>query len=198
MSIILKKHIMKKILIVGLLIGVVFSCKAQTLPIEKKIDYIIARNGIPESVTYLQDSNNLLDKFIGTWNGVYKDKIFEFRISKVTVIPGRIKEDILIIRYLIKNTNGVVFEDTRALPESSPLVIKGDYIESTTYALNYIGNNSKCGRSGTIFIDWLKGSNNTKMTLFLEPEQMITSSQECPNGRVAQIIPHEQIILTKQ
>lgn len=197
MSIILKKHIMKKILIVGLLIGVVFSGKAQTLPIEKKIDYIIARNGIPESVTYLQDSNNLLDKFIGTWNGVYQDKIFEFRISKVTVMPGRIKEDILIIRYLIKNTNGVVFEDTRALPQSSPLVIKGDYIESTTYALNYIGNNSKCGRSGTIFIDWLKG-NNTKMTLFLEPEQMIISSQECPNGRAQQIIPHEQIILSKE
>lgn len=197
MSIILKKHIMKKILIVGLLIGVVFSCKAQTLPIEKKIDHIIARNGIPESVTYLQDSNNLLDKFIGTWNGVYQDKIFEFRISKVTVMPGRIKEDILIIRYLIKNTSGVVFEDTRALPQSSPLVIKGDYIESTTYALNYIGNNSKCGRSGTIFIDWLK-DNNTKMTLFLEPEQMIISSQECPNGRAQQIIPQEQIILSKE
>lgn len=84
------------------------------------------------------------------------------------------------------------------MPESSPLVIKGDYLEKSTYALNYIGKNAKCGQSGTIFIDWLPGSNRNKMTLFLEPEQMIISSQECPNGRSQQIIPHEQIILSKE
>jgi hypothetical protein len=189
---------MKKAIIITLFTGFVFSCEAQILPIEKKIDFIIAGNGIPENIIYFQDHNNLLNKFTGIWKGTYGDKIFEFRILKNTYKPGRIKEDILIIRYLITSVSGVIIEDTRDLTDSNPLVIKGDYIESSTYALRYIGTDIQCGQAGTIFIDWLKDSNKTKMTLFLEPEQMIISSEKCPNGIVEQIIPQVQIILTKQ
>ncbi|CAH0337343.1 hypothetical protein FVB9288_03098 [Flavobacterium sp. CECT 9288] len=188
---------MKNIVIL-LLISFNLQCKAQTIiPVEKVIDYMVSSTSFPAG-SYIKDVNHKLDIFTGTWKGVHGDKIYSFTISKFTDIRSNIKEDILIIRYLITNTNGYILEDTRSLPDLNPYLIQGYYLEQTTYALTYGGKNAKCGQTGTIFIDWLKGSNKTKMTLFLEPEQIIISSEECPNGRAAQIIPHEQIILSKE
>jgi hypothetical protein len=50
---------------------------------------------------------------------------------------------------------------------------------------------------GTIFYGLGKDSSQLpKNDLFLEPEQMIISSEECPNGENLSI-PHEQIILNE-
>ena len=197
MSITTKINHMKKILILTFFTGISFSCQAQILPIEKKIDYIIAKNGIPESVTYFKDVNHVLDKFVGTWKGTYDDKKYEFRILKVTNKPGRITEDKLIMRYLITNSNGTVIEDTRTLPDSSPYLIKGDYIEKDTYFLIYTGKNAKCGQSGTILINFLKeNNNNTKMSLSFIPDEAIIYESSC--GGVKQVMPVAEIALIKQ
>lgn len=189
---------MKKTLILGLIILSVISCKAQVLPVENVINYINSKDGIPKNITHITDVNHLLDKFIGTWKGTYDGKNYEFRIFKITAKPGRITEEKLVMRYLITNSNGTVIEDTRTLPDSSPYVIKGDYLDTTTYTLIYTGKNSKCGMSGTIFIDFLKGSNNTKMNLLLVSESMIISQTSCPNGAAKQIMPTASAItLTK-
>lgn len=189
---------MRNIIVLLLVTFFHLQCKAQTIiPVEEVIEYMDSNKEFPKG-SYLKDVNNKLDVYIGTWKGIYGDKMFEFTLSKFTDIRVNIKEDILLMRYLITTTNGSIIEDTRSLPNLNPYVIQGYYIEKSTYALTYGGKDAKCGQTGTIFIDWLKGSNNTKMTLFLEPEQMIISSQECPNGRAQQIIPHEQIILSKE
>lgn len=189
---------MKNIIVLLLATLFNFQCKAQTIiPIEEVIEYMDTKRGFPNG-SYLKDVNNKLDPFVGTWKGVYGDKMFKFTISKFTDMRLNIKEDMLIIRYQITRANGSILEDTSSLPDLNPYIIQGYYLEQSTYALNYIGKNAKCGQSGTIFIDWLPGSNRNKMTLFLEPEQMIISSEECPNGREPQIIPHEQIILSKE
>lgn len=104
----------------------------------------------------------------------------------------------LLIRYIITDTNGTIIENTSALPNSSPYVIFGNYIVKSAYALNYIGREGNCGQAGTIFITTLKSANHTQMKLFLEPEQILISSIDCPNGGAAQIIPTNQITLTKQ
>ncbi|AYN05476.1 DUF6705 family protein [Flavobacterium sp. 140616W15] len=199
MSLTLKTNMMKKIIIIGMLIVCTLSCKAQVLPVENVVNYVNSKNGIPKNITSIKDVNHLLDKFIGTWKGTYEGKNYEFRVLKITTKPGRITEEKLVMRYLITNSNGTVIEDTRALPDSSPYVIEGYYLDTTTYTLIYGGKIANCGQAGTIFIDFLQGSNNTKMTLFLSPEPMIISQTGCPNGRAKQIIPTvNQMTLLKQ
>lgn len=199
MSIILKKaNKMKIIIILGLIILTTLSCKAQIVPIEKKIEYIRTENGIPENITYLKDINNLLDKYVGVWKGIFNDKTYEFKIIKITEKPGRINEDKLLMRYIITDINGTVIENTSALPNNSPYVIHGDYIDRSNYLLNYVGSAGNCGQAGTIFISTSIKSNYTRLYLSLEPEQMLISTEDCPNGGASQIIPKNQITLIKQ
>lgn len=190
---------MKKIAMLIFLVLCNLSSKAQIIvTTEEVLKYMDTNKAFPKGA-YLQDVNHVLDKFIGTWKGTYGGKNYEFRITKFLAVRESFKEDILLMRYLIANTNGTVIEDTRALPDSSPYVIRGDYLDTTTYALNYSGKNANCGQAGTIFIDFLKGSNNTKMTLFLVTESMIIDQNSCPNGGAKQIMPTaDQMILLKQ
>ncbi|MCD0476802.1 hypothetical protein LPB87_20625, partial [Flavobacterium sp. EDS] len=122
-------------------------------------------------------------------------KNYEFKVLKITADLGRLTEEKLVMRYLITSSNGTVIEDTRTLPDSSPYVIRGDYLDTTTYVLNYIGKKANCGQAGAILIDFLKGSNNTKMTLFFAPDGAIIYETNCAG--VKQIMPLKQIILTK-
>ncbi|MET3018918.1 DUF6705 family protein [Flavobacterium hydatis] len=190
---------MKKIIILSLIIIANLSCKAQQIiPIEKAIDYRLAENGIPDN-TYLKDINNLLDKYVGTWIGTYDNKTYNFRIDKfVNNYSGLTKEDVLLMRYIITNANGTQIENTMTLSDDNYLIIKGDYIQKSTYHLDYVGRESACGQLGTIYIEILKNSNNTKMKLYLLPEKIMISSSSCPQGISSQIMPINQIVLTKQ
>ncbi|TPG44359.1 DUF6705 family protein [Flavobacterium pectinovorum] len=190
---------MKKIIILSLIIIANLSCKAQQIiPVEKAIDYRLAENGIPDN-TYFKDINNLLDKFVGTWIGTYNNKTYKFKIDKfVNNYSGGTKEDVLLMRYIITNANGTQIENTTTLSDDNYLVIIGDYIQRSTYHLNYSGRESTCGQLGTIYIEVLKSSNNTKMKLFLLPDKIMISPSSCPQGVSQQIMPIDQIVLTKQ
>lgn len=198
MSIIIKANIMKKTAILGLTILLALSCKAQQIiPIEKMIDYRKSGTGLPEGTIYLKDVNNLLNKYVGIWKGTYDNKKYEFRIAKFTENRERVKEDMLLMSYIITDTNGTVIENTTTLPNENYLVIHGDYIDRSSYLLTYVGRKGNCGQMGTIFISTSKNSNYTQMKLFLEPEQMLISPKDCPNGGAVQIMPTNQIVLTK-
>ncbi len=191
------KNTIKTFAILFLLLS--YGCKAQVLPVENVVNYVNSKNGIPKNITSIKDVNHLLDKFIGTWKGTYDGKNYEFKVLKITANLGRLTEEKLVMRYLITSSSGTIIEDTRALPDSSPYVIKGDYLEKDTYFLTYTGKNAKCGQSGTILINFLKGNNNnTKMSLFLAPDSIILSETSCPNGGAKQIMPLDQIAFTKQ
>ena len=199
MQLILKndKH-MKNLILLLLLTFFNLNCKSQTIiPIEKVIEYKYLKKDFPKN-SYLKDVNNKLDIYTGTWKGTYGDKIFLLTFTKHTDVRENIKEDVLLMRYLITTDKGILLEDTRFLTDSDPFIVQGYYIEKSTYAMTYGGRNAKCGQTGTIFIDFLKDTNKSKMTLFLEPEQMMISYDECPNGRAKQIFPLDQITLTKQ
>ena len=189
---------MKKILILGFIILMNLSCKAQILPVENKINYINSENGIPRNIIYIKDVNNVLDKYIGTWKGIYNNRNYEFSIVKITNKPGRITEDRLMMRYVISESNGTIIEDTRALPDTSPYVIEGDYIDGSFYELYYGGKESLCGQKGSIIIDIQPNSNNNTMRLLFLPQQEILSLKDCPNGSATQIMPLNNLILTKQ
>ncbi|AYN05058.1 DUF6705 family protein [Flavobacterium sp. 140616W15] len=187
---------MKNILTLGLIILSIISCKAQVLPVENVVNYVNSKDGIPKNITSIKDVNHLLDKFIGTWKGTYDGKNYEFKVLKITVDLGRLTEEKLVMRYLITNSNGTVIEDTRTLPDSSPYVIRGYYLEEDTYFLTYIGKNAKCGQKGTLLIDFLKDNSNTKMNLFFSPSREIIYENDCSGFK--QIMPLTETVLTKQ
>lgn len=199
MSITQKTKKMKKLLILGFIILSNLSCKSQTiLPLEEVKNYINSENGIPKNITYIKDVNNILDKYVGTWKGTYYSRNYEFRILKITNKPGRITEDRLMMRYVISDSNGTIIEDTRALPDTNPYVIEGDYVDGSFYELYYSGKESLCGQRGSIIIDIQPNSNNNVMRMLFLPQQEILSLKDCPNGSATQIMPLNNLILTKQ
>lgn len=189
---------MKTNLILALIVLINLSCKGQVLPVENKINYINSENGIPKNITYIKDVNNILDKYVGTWKGTYNSRNYEFSILKVTNKPGRITEDRLMMRYVILESNGTIIEDTRALPDTSPYVIAGNYVDTSVYFLDYYGKESQCGQKGSIIIDLQLNSNNNIMRLFFESQQEIISLKNCPNGIATQIMPTNYIFLSRQ
>jgi hypothetical protein len=125
---------MKKILITGLITLLTLSCKAQQiLPIETKIDFRRAETGLPEGLIYLKNVNNLLDKYVGIWKGTYDTTKYESIVTKFTETRQRVKEDILLIRYIITDINGTEIENTSALPTNDYMVIREDYIDRSSY-----------------------------------------------------------------
>lgn len=197
MSIILKIHQMKKILILALFIAINTSCKAQILPIEKLIDYISQGQGAPEGTTYIKDINNLRDRFAGVWKGSYNNYNYEIRIVKRTR-HFILDHDQILIRYKITKMNGEIIEDTSALSDDSPYVISSRYLRKLTYVMTYEGRESKCGQRGELFITPQKTTNYKTMKLFLAPDQDFILQSECPNGSAKQVFPLQQMELTKQ
>lgn len=186
------------ILFIGLCLFV--NCKAQQiLPLEKFIEYKRIGEGVPEGTTYIKDVNNLLDKYVGTWKGVYGDKSYEIVFMKYTK-HYMIDEDVLLMRYKI-TSNGVVIEDTTTFPDDNTKVINGDYLDKNTYILSYYGRESKCGQTGSIYIGLAYKNDFSKLKLFLIPDQEFINPNECPNGSASQVFPTAKdadMILTKQ
>lgn len=80
----------------------------QTLSIEQAAQFTDNENDLPEDTTQVHDLNNILDPFVGTWNGSYngnsiKLKVFKYRSQGKY---SRIEEDALNIKYYIFNPNG--------------------------------------------------------------------------------------------
>jgi hypothetical protein len=192
---------MKKIIFLGCVLLFAISCKAQSIvPVERKIDYIIAENGIPEG-TYLKDVNNLLSKYVGTWKGTYAGKTYTLYITNYTYKPLKVTYDLLLTRYLITSSDGTILEDTRNLLDASPYVIEGDYFSKdlASYASNYIGKNSRCGNKGTTFFH-MKNSTNTLMSFAFEPDKIMISEDTCPGLKLADLTfsKNDIMMLTKQ
>ena len=200
-SLIIKYKKMKNILIVLILMITSLSCKAQfIIPLEEAINHIDSENGLmgDKDYVYVKDINNLLNKYVGTWKGIYNSKNYEFRVIKITEDDGELKEDLLLVRYKITDSNGTIIENTINLPNDDIYVIKGSYLNKykTTYVLYYQGRDSNCGQSGDLFIE-VFGTNDTQMQLFLELERDLIDGYDCPNG-TTQILPTESIQLIKQ
>ncbi|GAA3741713.1 hypothetical protein GCM10022422_26780 [Flavobacterium ginsengisoli] len=190
---------MKNIFLLGLILFSIISCKAQTIvPVEKAIDYRRA-GGIPDN-TYLKDVNNLLAKYTGTWKGSYGGKNYTLYISKTTSKFYQVTRDMLLIRYLITSSNGIVLDDTRSIPDNSPFITEGSYFSKdlTTYALDFAGKNAICGNAGTVFIR-IKNTVNTSMSFGYEPDKIMISNDDCPGFKTAELtFPKDGLMLTKQ
>lgn len=209
----LKIFIMKtKLFILLILSFTFFNCKSQIVPVEELIQYWDSEDGLPEGTTYVKDVNNLLDKYVGTWTGMYAGKQYEFHIVKITEQSSSgsgIMYDELNLYYKITE-NGVIIEDTTSLmPEhqGTPgeltqqvpdfMLATGDLLMNKTYTFNYNGRNADCGQSGTIYISVGWDNNPNKMKLYLLPGGDHISSENCIEI-ANHILPLEQATLYKQ
>ncbi|MDN3674180.1 hypothetical protein QWY99_14045 [Flavobacterium branchiarum] len=190
---------MKKIIIISILTVCNLSCKAQSVvPIENLAEYIQADNGIPESVTYLKDINGIRDNYVGTWKGTYNGRNYEITFTKKMTTYDGLTQDRLIMRYIIKDTNGSVLEDTRAEPDDSPYTAKSSYFNKTYFVLTYTGRQSQCGQGGELVVMLTKNINNSAIELFLTPRQDFIIEEYCPNGAAPQLFPTTKMSLIKQ
>jgi len=144
--------------IISLLI--VIGCKAQDLviPLEEQVHYDL--NDI--KVDYLKDTKNTLNKYIGTWVGSYGTKSYEFRIVKSIRTRSSNsmffykKKDVINCRYIIKDNNGTIIENTTGLLDGHKLIINGIGLQSqdnyNSYLFGYYGRDANCGQMGDIIL----------------------------------------------
>ncbi len=188
---------MKRITVILIAFLNILSCKSPLITIEDFEDY---PHDLPDGA-YIKDVNNILDKYVGTWNGTYHNKNYEFVVVKYTAdytnnASLNFKEDLLLIRYKITDSLGKVLANTLKVPNGDKYIIRGSYLaKSGSYVLSYLGLNGKCGQNGTVYIS-VYDDDNVKMKLFLEPYGEMYS--ECTTGYAGQILPTDWIDLTKR
>lgn len=187
---------MKKLNIILVFTLLSLSCKAQhIIPVEKAVEYRNTDEGLmgDKNYVYVKDINNLLDKFVGTWKGIYDNKNYEFKVQKITEDDGELRKDLLLMRYKITDASRNTIENTLNLPNDNMYVIRGEYLAKTgSYVLDYMGKKGECGQNGTIFMSANK--NKLKLGLYVSGEIY----PECTNQPAEQILPVNGIELTKQ
>lgn len=172
------------------------SCKAQLVPVPPgviPIESFQDHQGSTSNIDYIKDVNHLLDKYEGTWIGTYNNKEYKIVINGFKRTKYRIKEDMLLLRYKITNTNGQEIINTLNLPNNDTHVINGSYMENggksgEYYVMDYLGEESLCGQKGAIYI-YFFGNGYGSLRLFLAPSRHHIVSNNCPNGHAEQVFP---------
>ena len=165
------------------------SCRAQVIqdttnetivPLEQQTDDLL----ILQRPYYLEDVNNVLDKFIGTWTGAYNNLNYTFIISDKDILSiNGVRRDILRMRFKITDTSGNILEDTTNLPDDSPYTSFGKYIDTSgqSYHLTYIGQRSDCGHGGEFIISVGHNNNPNLMQLYIVVRGESFNAERCPD-----------------
>jgi len=151
-----------------------------------------------EDITYINDPNNELNQFVGTWKGIYNALNYEFVFGKrvaykadPTVEKAR---DLMKVAVTVTNGLGALIYTNTNLPEKSNGFTGSNFLGSTnTYRLNFTGN---CyNETGNVFI-YLMPDGKMSLSFSILPD---IKSDDCPNGftPVLPISPNK-VLLTKQ
>lgn len=192
-----KKIIMKniKIIIIFCVFINIIQCKAQQLPLNTDFETVPANS-------HLKDFNNELDSFIGEYKAVYQGYETTLYITKVEDKIVRMPDkdyytDALVIRYKIKNSSGVVVQDTQSNTNNKFYSIWSAPQENGIVFL-YPGTNCGVG-SGKVFLFKI---NATQLSWEYRPEGRIfvDKNVECPGNPDTKVYLPEtkDLIFTKQ
>jgi len=185
-----------KTLIIILICFVQISCKAQIIPIESYHEY---PTDIPDGA-HVKDLNNLLDKFLGTWIGVFENNSIELYIIEDTDTTGGADFDIVRIFYKVTDSSDNVLLDTTSPIIEDEFIISGMYFQDDdlfeTYVLDYIGMG--CRYNGDLFIT-VEEANPITMLLSLNRYEG-RYENDCEGGIDMEFFPAGQqfMSLTKQ
>ncbi|MDR6405937.1 MULTISPECIES: DUF6705 family protein [Chryseobacterium] len=185
---------LKNILLLSFFISA-FSCKAQQYPLDTDF-----RN-IPNN-SYLKDLNNELDPYIGTYQTIFNGKQITLFVTKephklIDYVTRKFYRDVLSIKFVVKNSNGVILQDTQNLNSQNNTIYSmriNPYHNFVTF--NYSGTNCNVG-NGRIT---LKKLNITQVSWEYLPDDIILDNNRCPPGTDINIYLPEtkDLIFTKQ
>lgn len=188
---------MKHRILITLLLFAGLSCKAQrTITLEQAYEYRKSDEGLPDDISYVKDTNNRLDQFVGVWKGTYKGKSYEFRFEKkIKFGEYSVKWDKVIGRVLIKDSNNQIVYNTLNEPENE-ISLRGINLQRNTYMLDFVAN-SYCNDFGVVFIE-VRNNNTNEMTLYFDRDKTWYDPRKCPDfDNYVPLLPQEKMILTK-
>lgn len=189
---------MKKNIFLQLFIILCIGCKAQTYPLDT--DY----KTIPD-YAYLKDTNNSYSPYIGEWKANVSNNEITLKIEKVNdrfhdYKTKKFYQDVLFIKYTIKNQQGNIIESTMNLN-----ITDSNIISSTIFPnANLVSFTYKGGQCG---VGWggisLQLIDATHLKWNYEPEPTVITNKNCPDypsGGIEINLPYEpeNIVFTKQ
>lgn len=200
---------MKKIITIIILSIFIISCKAQVIGTLEQLEECRKRPnhdelGCPdlENITYVKDTNNRLDQFVGTWKGSYNGKSYEFRfVKKIKYGNYAVKWDQINGNIIIKNNDGqIIYDDTDPFVSIEPN-LWGINFQGRVYELGFsnIITNTYCNDSGSVYIEISKTDQNKMSLFFYRNSGGLYDPTKCPNYETyVPVLPTAKIILNKQ
>ncbi|WP_288459881.1 DUF6705 family protein [uncultured Chryseobacterium sp.] len=185
---------MKKILSILLMTFLIVSCKGQQYPLNTNYEEV------PNNA-YLKDLNNELNPYIGIYKANFEGNEITLYITKEeNKLEKRVSKqfyrDALIIKYIIKNTNGLILQDTQNNNDSNNKLHSTKIrVSQNSVDLNYSGTN--CGVGWGIIK--LKKLNLTQISWDYNPNST-SVGDDCPaNADKTVYLPEtDNLIFTKQ
>lgn len=190
---------MKPIINLLTIVLFIFSCKAQTISLQQMEDCgnrpNNATEGCPDlqEAKFVKDTDNRLDKFVGTWKGSFNGKEVELKLEKKEDFgDNERKWDKLMGKIRVKDSQGNVLFDSFQNLENDAIPY-GMNFQRTVYEMLFYGVNN-CNDSGTVFIE-IKNVpvNGSKMRLFYSRDGDVVDTTTCPT-----LLPSDWMELTKQ
>lgn len=185
---------MKKITIIPVLLFLSISCHSQIVGLK---EVAASENKSLQNIDYLKDSDRSLNKFEGTWKGEYNGKKYEFRFVKKTEENYNQKRDVIIGRFIVKDSVGNILYSTLHKPDNETGLSGLNFQKDLkVYKINYVGKDSNCGEYGTVYI-YFKDSNNLNLlSLSFGKKADIIIEGKCSNN-FEPLIPYSDIAVLK-
>ncbi|MGU3375774.1 DUF6705 family protein [Chryseobacterium sp. M5A1_1a] len=169
-------------------------CNAQTVTLESMAQY---EPGSYPNADYVKDTNGLLNKFIGTWKGVFNGKSYEVNLIKKENVGDEIKWDKLIGKLKITASNGTIeFNNFNQLEDDN--FFRGTNFQKNLkfYKMIFPGAQATgCIDTGTIYLGVKADTPNILAINFLADYDIV--EQDCSNFQTT-IPSRKSITLTKQ
>lgn len=189
------KELVKLVTLSICLLGVANSFSQEIIPVGvgELYQYVTDDN----TLYYIKDTQNYLSPFVGVWEAETEFFKYEFHIKKGVIQEDNIKEDLLLMRYIIwaKLVPGApVLVSTLDLPDDDLMVISGMSYDtlSRRYSMYYWGVHGKCGQNGTVFIDLFK-TNQVRLKLSRDGDLL-----GCEHEFVSEFLPTDWVFLKKK
>ncbi len=184
------------------------SCKAQIIGTLEQFEECSKRpnhdtEGCPdlENITYVKDTNNRLNQFVGTWKGSYGGKQYEITLEKKVNYKDNPNDDMswdrIIGRILVKDSQGNILYNSTSYPDGKTY-FGGYNFQGKTYVMHFVGNYN-CLESGSVFIYTKNGNPNEMVLFYSQDSDMFLVPSKCPNySSFTPLLPSEKMTLVKQ
>lgn len=199
---------MKNKLFIITFLLIIISCKAQVIGTLEQFEECSMRPnrdevGCPdlENITYVKDTNNRLNQFVGIWKGNYGGKQYEIHFEKKNNYKhdpsASVSWDTIFGRMIIKDNQGnIIYNSINQLDKD--ISFSGDNFQHRAYIMTFVGN-YYCLESGNVFIE-TRLNNINQMTLYYSQDKDgLLNPSKCPNfSSFVPLLPQEKMVLTKQ